>query len=234
MILFLVDAITGLTPADLEAAELLRKATKPIIVAVNKTDNTQREADAAEFCALGWEDTFAISASHGRNTGDLLDAVVWALPPETDGEIARKAREAEADEWARDVAAGRLEPFVVGDEEADEDDADGAGGLERRCRRPVGRRNRRRGGGPDRRDRLCRPAERRQVVAPEQPPRGGSGDRLGGARDDPRRDRHDARVGPQRGRPHRYGRHQAARQGRFGSGGGALLHAALAEGDRAR
>ena len=125
VILFLVDAITGLTPADLEAAELLRKATKPIIVAVNKTDNTQREADAAEFHALGWEDTFAISASHGRNTGDLLDAIVWALPPETEGEIARKAREAEADEWARDVAAGRLEPFVVGDEEADEDDADG-------------------------------------------------------------------------------------------------------------
>src|SRR6185295_12794298 len=125
VILFLVDAITGLTPADLEAAGLLRKATKPIIVAVNKTDNTQREADAAEFHALGWEDTFAISASHGRNTGDLLDAIVWALPPETEGEVARKAREAEADEWARDVAAGRLEPFVVGDEEADEDDADG-------------------------------------------------------------------------------------------------------------
>ncbi|HET9521068.1 MAG TPA: ribosome biogenesis GTPase Der [Candidatus Limnocylindrales bacterium] len=125
VILFLVDAVTGLTPADEEAAELLRRATKPVIVAVNKTDNTQREADAAEFYSLGWEETYAISASHGRGTGDLLDAIVWALPPETEQELARKAKEKEADEWAREVAAGQLEPFVVGDEEADEEE-DGA------------------------------------------------------------------------------------------------------------
>jgi GTP-binding protein len=125
VIVFLVDAVSGLTPADLEAAELLRKATKPIIVAVNKTDNTQREADAAEFHSLGWDETYAISASHGRGTGDLLDAIVWALPPESDAEIARKAREVEADEWARDVAAGPLEPYVVGpDSETEDDDAD--------------------------------------------------------------------------------------------------------------
>jgi GTPase len=127
VILFLVDAVAGLTPADAEAAELLRKATKPVIVAVNKVDNAQREADAAEFYALGWEDTFPISASHGRGTGDLLDAIVWALPPETEAEIARKAREKEADAWAREVAAGRLEPFVVGDEEPDEEDGAGEG-----------------------------------------------------------------------------------------------------------
>jgi GTPase len=124
VILFLGDAISGLTPADLEAAELLRTAKAPVIVAVNKVDNTAREADAAEFWSLGWEDTFAISASHGRGTGDLLDAVVWGLPPESEAEIARKAREAEADDWARDVAAGRLEAFVVGDPEADEDEDD--------------------------------------------------------------------------------------------------------------
>jgi GTP-binding protein len=124
VILFLVDAVTGLTPADEEAAELLRRAKAPVIVAVNKTDNTQREADAAEFYALGWEETYAISASHGRGTGDLLDAIVWALPRESDAEIARKAREEEADEWAREVASGRLEPFVVADEEADLDETD--------------------------------------------------------------------------------------------------------------
>jgi GTP-binding protein len=122
VILFLVDAVIGLTPADEEAAELLRKQPKPVIVAVNKTDNTQREADAAEFYSLGWEETYPISASHGRGTGDLLDAIVWALPPESDQELARKQKEEEADEWARDVAAGRLEPFVVGDAEPDEDD----------------------------------------------------------------------------------------------------------------
>jgi GTP-binding protein len=122
VIVFVVDAITGLTPADQEAAELLRTAKAPVIVAVNKVDNTQREADAAEFHQFGWEETYAISSSHGRGTGDLLDAIVWALPPESEAEIARKARESEADAWAKEVAAGRLEPFVVGDPEADEED----------------------------------------------------------------------------------------------------------------
>ena len=103
----------GLTPADQEAAELLRRATAPVIVAVNKVDNEKRELEAAEFYAMGWDETYPISASHGRGTGDLLDAIVWALPPETEAELARKAREDEADEWAREVAAGRLEPYVV-------------------------------------------------------------------------------------------------------------------------
>ena len=127
VILFLVDAISGVTPADLEAAELLRTAKAPLIVAANKADNTAREADAAEFWSLGWEETYAISASHGRGTGDLLDAIASALPPESESEIARKQREAEADEWARDVAAGRLEPFVVGDEAdgGDDEELDG-------------------------------------------------------------------------------------------------------------
>src|SRR4051812_24194840 len=127
VIIFVVDAITGLTPADQEAAELLRTATAPVIVAVNKVDNTQREADAAEFWSMGWEETYSISSSHGRGTGDLLDAVVWALPPESEAELVRKAREDEADEWAKEMAAGRLEPFVVGEPEADEEDGDGAG-----------------------------------------------------------------------------------------------------------
>src|SRR5438093_996939 len=90
VILFLVDAISGVTPADLEAAELLRTAKAPVIVAANKADNTAREADAAEFWSLGWEETYAISASHGRGTGDLLDAIASALPPESESEIARK------------------------------------------------------------------------------------------------------------------------------------------------
>ena len=107
---------------DQEAAELLRTAQAPIIVAVNKVDNTQREADAAEFWSMGWEETYSISASHGRGTGDLLDAIVWALPPESEAELARKTREDEADEWAREVDAGRLEPFVVGEPEPEEDD----------------------------------------------------------------------------------------------------------------
>ncbi len=49
---------------------------------------------------------FAISAFHGRGTGDLMDAIVWALPPESPAEVARKEREAAAAEWERDVSAG--------------------------------------------------------------------------------------------------------------------------------
>jgi GTPase len=139
VILFVVDAEAGITPADLEAAEILRRATAPVIVAVNKADNPKRELEAAEFHTFGWEETYAISASHGRGTGDLLDAIVWALPPESEAERERKAREVEADAWATEMAAGHLEPYVVGEEdengvgEADadaEDDTDELDGTD--------------------------------------------------------------------------------------------------------
>lgn len=125
VIVFLVDAATGATPADADAANLLRKATKPVLVAANKADNQRRELDAAEFFVYGWEETYAISASHGRGVADLLDAVVWALPPETDAEIARKAREDEAEAWAKEMARAKPTPYVVGDPgNADDDDDD--------------------------------------------------------------------------------------------------------------
>ncbi len=128
VIVFLVDAITGPTPADLDAAELLRRTTKPVLVAANKADNERRELDATEFFAFGWEDTFAISASHGRGVADLLDAVVWALPPESEREIARKAREEEAEAWAREMARAKPTPYVVGDPaNARDDEGDDVG-----------------------------------------------------------------------------------------------------------
>ena len=133
VIVFLVDAITGPTPGDDDAAELLRRTTKPVLVAANKADNEKRELDAAEFYAMGWEETFAISANHGRGVADLLDAVVWALPPETEAEIERKAREAEAEAWAKEMARATPSPYVVteadeadANEDEDEDEADAA------------------------------------------------------------------------------------------------------------
>ncbi len=141
VIVFMVDAMIGPTPADDDAAELLRRTTKPVLVAANKADNDRRELDAAEFYAFGWEHTLAISANHGRGVADLLDAVVWELPPESEAEIARKAREAEADAWARDVAAGQLEPVLAGgdgeeqeEDEAEDDGADGAAPAEETAR----------------------------------------------------------------------------------------------------
>ncbi len=142
VIVFVVDAMTGVTPADLEAAELLRRASSPVLVAVNKTDNDKRELEAAEFYSLGWEETYPISAAHGRGTGDLLDAIVWALPVETEAEVSRKAREAEAEAWARDMADGFLEPYVVGPADADagegsgeDDDAEADDGFAAEARR---------------------------------------------------------------------------------------------------
>jgi GTP-binding protein len=132
VIVLVVDAIAGLTPPDQEAADLLRVATAPVIVAVNKTDNASRELDAAEFWGLGWERTFAIAASHGRGVAEVLDEIVDVLPPESLEETARKERSAQADAFARDVASGALLPYVVGEDEAADgdgaDDADAEGG----------------------------------------------------------------------------------------------------------
>jgi GTPase len=130
VIVLVVDAAAGPTPADLEAATVLRRAKSPILVAVNKADNEKRDLEAAEFHVLGWDDMFAVSAAHGRGTGDLLDAIIWALPPESDEEVARKAREIEAKDWERDVAAGFVLPNIskgpaLGEDiPEDEDDAD--------------------------------------------------------------------------------------------------------------
>ena len=127
VIVFVVEAITGLTPADEEAAALLRRAKAPVLVAVNKSDNAAREIQAAEFYALGWEGTFPVAAVHGRGVADLLDEVVTALPPESEGELARKRRDVEAEAFARDVATGRLEPIVIGaDDDAGDGGSDGA------------------------------------------------------------------------------------------------------------
>ena len=130
VIVFVVEAITGLTPADEEAAALLRRAKAPVLVAVNKSDNDKRELEAAEFYALGWERTVPIAAIHGRGVADLLDEVVEALPPESDAEVARKRREEEAAAFDREMTAGRLEPLVVGESDELDDEADGADGKD--------------------------------------------------------------------------------------------------------
>jgi GTP-binding protein len=86
VILFVVDAAAGLAPLDHEVADRLRRASKHTILVVNKADNPRREAEGAEFFALGFEPTITISAQHGRNTGDLADLITDALPPAEPGE----------------------------------------------------------------------------------------------------------------------------------------------------
>src|SRR3954463_15901636 len=82
VIVFMVDARSGLTGSDEEIAEVLRKSQKPVIVAANKAESEERRQNAVEFYRLGLGDPIAISAHHAVNTGDLLDEVVAAFPPQ--------------------------------------------------------------------------------------------------------------------------------------------------------
>ncbi len=111
VIVFVVDAATGLTPADQEVAEILRLSASPLVMCVNKADNEKLELQGAEFLRLGWLDSHAVSALHGRGTGDLLDAIVAALPDESADELERKDREARADELAELVEEGLAPAF---------------------------------------------------------------------------------------------------------------------------
>ena len=80
VIVMLVDAQAGLTAADEEVANILRRSTKPIIIAANKAENKATREAAVEFYAIGLGEVIAVSALHGTGTGDLLDAIVEALP----------------------------------------------------------------------------------------------------------------------------------------------------------
>jgi GTP-binding protein len=81
VVVFLVDTEAGLTASDQEVADVLRRTEKPVILTANKSDNNRLRADAVEFYALGLGDPIPISALHGQGTGDLLDAIVEAIPP---------------------------------------------------------------------------------------------------------------------------------------------------------
>jgi len=80
LILFICDVTTGITGEDEDMARLLRKSTKPVLLVINKVDNSQRSLDAAEFYSLGFDQLFEISSISGSGTGELLDAVTAAIP----------------------------------------------------------------------------------------------------------------------------------------------------------
>ncbi|MBI3327570.1 MAG: ribosome biogenesis GTPase Der [Nitrospinae bacterium] len=75
-----VDGAAGLLATDVEVAAILRRARKPLLLAVNKLDQAEHEPYAAEFYGLGIEPLLPISAGHGRGIGELLDAIVERLP----------------------------------------------------------------------------------------------------------------------------------------------------------
>ena len=84
VIVFLTDLQTGMTAADEDVAEMLRKSRKPVVLAVNKADSVgPTNPDVYEFYNLGLGEPIPVSAVHGHGTGDLLDACLQYFPPES-------------------------------------------------------------------------------------------------------------------------------------------------------
>ena len=79
-VVFLVDAKDGVTAADRDVAEILRRSGRPVVLAANKADNEARRQAALEFYELSLGTVYPISALHGTGTGDLLDAIVAEIP----------------------------------------------------------------------------------------------------------------------------------------------------------
>jgi GTPase len=89
VIIFMCDVTTGITDLDDEIADKLRRGKKPVIVVVNKVDNSQRDLQANEFWALGFENTLFLSSITGSGTGELMDMLVDLLPEENDDDTTR-------------------------------------------------------------------------------------------------------------------------------------------------
>ncbi|TNE52406.1 MAG: ribosome biogenesis GTPase Der [Bacteroidetes bacterium] len=93
VILFMVDAQTGITDLDEQLARLLRRSDKPVFLVVNKVDNHNKLMEANEFWGLGFEETHFIASISGSGTGDLLDVVVEHIheEPELETELPKIA-----------------------------------------------------------------------------------------------------------------------------------------------
>ena len=108
-VLFVVDAVVGATDADQAVAAVLRRSGKPVVLAANKVDDAPGEPAAASLWSLGLGEPYPVSALHGRGSGDLLDAVLDALPdgpPEPFGETGGPRRVA----LHRPPERGQVEP----------------------------------------------------------------------------------------------------------------------------
>jgi GTP-binding protein len=79
VLILVLDVKEGITPVDEAVAQVLRRTGKPVLLAANKVDSATREPSMGEVFRLGFAQVFAVSATHGRGVGDLLDATVAAL-----------------------------------------------------------------------------------------------------------------------------------------------------------
>jgi len=124
VIIDVVDAIDGVTPVDLEIADVLRRANKPIIIAANKADNDRLETEALEFYELGLGEPMAISANHSRGVAELLDRTIALLPSRPPAGAAPEAIKV-AIVGRPNVGKSMLLNALVGDERAIVDEAPG-------------------------------------------------------------------------------------------------------------
>jgi len=83
-LIFMVDAATGITDLDQSMADVLRRTSKPVFLAVNKVDNHDRLLEATEFYGLGFDNVFFISSMTGSGTGELLDGINELIPAENE------------------------------------------------------------------------------------------------------------------------------------------------------
>ena len=86
VVVFVVDGREGLNPVDRAIADRLRKAGRPVLLAVNKLDHLEQSTEQYGFYSLGFGDPVGVSAAVGKGSGDLLDAIVERLPPYNPGE----------------------------------------------------------------------------------------------------------------------------------------------------
>lgn len=94
-VLFVVDATVGITDADEAVVKILRRSGKPVVLAANKVDDHRTEAEAYGLWNLGLGEPWPVSALHGRGSGDMLDAILAALPeppPEAEREVGGPRR----------------------------------------------------------------------------------------------------------------------------------------------
>ena len=124
VIVDVVDVITGVTPADLEIADVLRRSNKSILLAANKADNAKRETEALEFYELGLGEPLAISAHHSRGIAELLDKIIELIPAEPQAKVMNESINV-AIVGRPNVGKSMLLNALVGEERVIVDDAPG-------------------------------------------------------------------------------------------------------------
>jgi small GTP-binding protein len=233
LLLFVVDVTVAPTPGDLELADRLRRADRPVIVVANKCDDWRNEPDAQALWSLGIGEVVPVSAVHGRGSGELLDEIVARLPQAPPADLDRVSPPSISIIGRPNVGKSSILNAILGEERAVVHDArprgHAVGG-----RRPGDRPHRHRGPAPARQDRRGRGA-----LQPAAGDPGGGAQRRGDRGLRGSGGHHG--LGPLRGRPGgaRALRHAARRQqvgpraaGRRGAAGARAAEVAPAPADR--